>query len=398
VHILFHIVLSVIGLALAATSLPLLLELAVFSVAAVLPTGRAMVLGNKGERLRLAVIVPAHNEEKVIGACVRSVLSSCDDSVTVFVVAHNCLDKTADVAIQSGAQALILKDHVGGKGVALDYGFHEALRAGADAVLVVDADSVVAPNLTTEIAAHFRAGAYALQCRYEVSNASASTRTRLAALAFVGMNVLRPKARDRLGLSCGIFGNGFALSASALERVPYTANSLVEDLEYHLHLIRAGIRVEFVNESAVFGEMPEGSAAATTQRARWEGGRILMRRLWTGPLFRAVLRGNFRMLEPLLDLLALPSATQGMVLAGALVLGLAGQLRWLSAYAAVGVCVMLLYVLVAASLGPDPAASLRAVASVPGYIAWKIWMIPKTRMASRKDATWVRTKRNAEDL
>jgi len=104
------------------------------------------------------------------------------------------------------------------------------------------------------------------------------------------------------------------------------------------------------------------------------------------------------MLEPLLDLLALPSATQGMVLAGALVLGLAGQLRWLSAYAAVGICVMLLYVLVAASLGPDPAASLRAVASVPGYIAWKIWMIPKTRMASRKDATWVRTKRNAEDL
>jgi cellulose synthase/poly-beta-1,6-N-acetylglucosamine synthase-like glycosyltransferase len=375
-----------------------LLELAAFSVAAVLPTRRAMVSENKSERLRLAVIVPAHNEEKVIGACVRSVLSSCDDSVTVFVVAHNCSDKTADVAIQSGAQALILNDDVGGKGVALDCGFHEALRAGADAVLVVDADSVVAPNLTTEIAAYFRAGSQALQCRYEVSNASASTRTRLAALAFVGMNVLRPKGRDRLGLSCGIFGNGFALSASALEQVPYTANSLVEDLEYHLHLIRAGIRVEFVNESAVFGEMPEGSAAATTQRARWEGGRMLMRRMWTGPLFREVLRGKLKMLEPLLDLLAFPSATEGVVLAGALALGLAGQLKWLTAYAVFGICVMLLYVLVAASLGPDPAASLRAVASVPGYIAWKIWMIPKTRLASRKDATWVRTKRNAEDL
>jgi cellulose synthase/poly-beta-1,6-N-acetylglucosamine synthase-like glycosyltransferase len=384
---------------LTAMSLPLLVELALLSVAAGMPSRRFSVSSDSEmQMLRLAVIVPAHNEEKVIGECVRSVLASSNDSVALFVVAHNCSDKTAEVAEKAGAQAIVLNDEVGGKGVALDFGFHKALSAGADAVLVGDADSVVAPNLTTAIAARFLAGAQALQCRYEVSNDSASTRTKLATLAFLGMNVLRPKGRDRLGLSCGIFGNGFALSADALERVPYTANSLVEDLEYHLHLIRAGIRVEFVNESAVFGEMPEGSAAATTQRARWEGGRILMRRLWTGPLLREVTRGKLKMLEPLLDLLAVPLATEGMILTGALALGLLARLTWLSSYAAVGIGVMVLYVVVAASLGPDPGDSLRAIASVPGYIAWKIWMIPRTRMASRRDATWVRTKRNSEDL
>ena len=378
-------------------TLPLLAELAVLSMAALMPT-RPIAKAPARDILRLAVIVPAHNEERGIGECVRSVLASSDDSVSIFVVAHNCSDRAAEAARQAGAQALVLNDNIGGKGVALDFGFHEALRAGADAVLVVDADSVVAPNLTTAIAARFSAGAQALQSRYEVSNKATSTRTRLASLAFLGINVLRPKGRDRLGLSCGIFGNGFALSAGALQQVPYTANSLVEDLEYHLNLIRAGIRVEFVNESSVFGEVPDNSAAATTQRARWEGGRILMRREWTWPLLREVVRGRLRMLEPLLDLLVLPLATEGMILAVTLVLGLVAHITWLSIYASVGIGVMAFHVVAAASLGPDPSGSLAAIASVPAYAAWKIWMIPRTRLASRRDAKWVRTKRNTEDV
>ena len=196
------------------------------------------------------------------------------------------------------------------------------------------------------------------------------------------MNVLRPRGRDRLGLSCGIFGNGFALSAATLRAVPYTANSLVEDLEYHLNLIRAGIRVEFVDDAAVYGEMPAGSAAATSQRARWEGGRILMRRTWSGPLLREVLRGQLAMLEPLLDLRALPLATEAMLLIVALVLAVAGRLPWLEFYSTIGLAGIVLYVAVSATLGPEPGATLRALLSVPGYIAWKIWMIPRTQARS----------------
>jgi cellulose synthase/poly-beta-1,6-N-acetylglucosamine synthase-like glycosyltransferase len=210
------------------------------------------------------------------------------------------------------------------------------------------------------------------------------------------MNVLRPLGRHRLGLSCGIFGNGFALSAATLARVPYTPNSLVEDLEYHLHLIRAGIRVEFLNHAAVFGEMPDTTSAAASQRARWEGGRILMRRLWTRPLALEVLRGRPRLLEPLLDLLALPLATEAALLAFALLIGLPMQLAWLSDYAAFGIATLILYVLVAASLAPDPWATLQALASAPAFLAFKLMMVPRTRLAARRDAAWVRTQRNAD--
>ena len=385
-----HLIVASVGLLLIAASLPLLLELLALSIAASLPARPSS--RSLAHTLRHAVIIPAHNEERLIAQCVASL----GDAAQIFVIAHNCSDATAQRATDAGATALILNDSVGGKGTALDFGFRHAIAAGADILIVIDADSIAGPDLVARVSASFAGGAIAVQCRYEVANADANRRTRLAALAFRGMNVLRPRGRHRLGLSCGIFGNGFALSAETLSKVPYTANSLVEDLEYHLHLLRAGIRVTFLNDAAVFGEMPVNTAAASSQRARWEGGRILMRRLWTRPLALEVLRGRLQMLEPLLDLLALPLATEAAILILILTAGLAAHIFWLALYGVVGGVSILLYVLVAAMLGPEPGGTLAALVSVPGFLLWKVMMIPRTRLAARADASWVRTERNAE--
>jgi cellulose synthase/poly-beta-1,6-N-acetylglucosamine synthase-like glycosyltransferase len=386
----FHLIVALFGCALVAGTLPLLLELLVLSISAALPG--APVQRRQGDPLRVAVVIPAHNEEKMIRKCVESV----GPAAHVFVVAHNCSDATAERAVEAGATVLELKDAIGGKGAALDFGFQKAMGAGARILLVLDADSIAGPELVAAVSAAFAAGAQAVQCRYVVANPEANRRTRLAALAFLGMNVLRPLGRHRLGLSCGIFGNGFALSASTLAKVPYTPNSLVEDLEYHLHLIRAGVRVEFLNHASVFGEMPETTSAATSQRARWEGGRILMRRLWTKPLALEVLRGHLRMIEPLLDLLALPLATEAALLLLALACGLAAHIHLLTAYGMVGAATLMFYVLVAASLGPNTWQTLQALAAAPAFLAWKVLMIPRTRLAARADAAWVRTERNSE--
>jgi GTP:adenosylcobinamide-phosphate guanylyltransferase len=388
---IFHLLLAAIGAVLVALTLPLALELGVLSLAAAFPTRRQPA--PPGSPIRLAVVIPAHNEEKLIAQCVATLAGAS----AVYVIAHNCTDRTAELATLAGATVLPLHDAVGGKGNALDFGFRHALAAGAQAILVIDADSIAAPTLIPAVAQAFAAGAAAVQCRYQVANARANSRTRLAGLAFLGMNVLRPLGRHRLGLSCGIFGNGFALSAATLAAVPYTSNSLVEDLEYHLHLIRAGIRVQFLNHATVFGEMPETGAASTSQRARWEGGRILMRRTWSPRLAAEVLRGHLRLLEPLLDLLALPLANQAGLLVITVALGLAAHIPWLTLYAAVALATAALYVLVAALLGPQPAATFQALAFAPAYLAWKVLLIPRTRLAARTDAAWVRTQRNPND-
>jgi cellulose synthase/poly-beta-1,6-N-acetylglucosamine synthase-like glycosyltransferase len=374
--------LTIAGIALLLPTLPLVLELCVLTLAAVFPA-RVPSSGSTAEIL-LAVLIPAHNEEKLISAC----LCSLGKSFPIFVVAHNCTDATAALASAAGAKVLELNDDgTRGKGAALHHGFTQALAAGAQSVLVIDADSTVSRNLLDTVHTAFASGAAAVQVRYVAANPDASTGTRLQALALRGINVLRPRGRARLGLSCGIFGNGFALSAATLKRVPYLAHSIVEDLEYHFALIRAGIRVDFLNDATVFGQLPDNNDAAGTQRARWEGGRALLRRRLAFPLLGEVLRGHLSLLEPLLDLLSVPLADAALLL-------LLATFTPARIYAGFSLEIFGLYILIAALLGGEPLRDLAALGQAPFYLAFKIANFGRTRRAARGDTAWVRTERN----
>ena len=378
---------NAVSLLLLFATLPLTLELLVLSISALIPIRAPKTRAPAA--FRLAVVIPAHNEERLITTCINSLRADRTTPFEVFVVAHNCTDQTAELASAAGARVLPLVG-LGGKGLALDHGFRKALELGADAVLVVDADSVVSKNLLAAVSGSIRAGASAVQARYEVANPDENQRTRLSALSIFGMNVVRPRGRANLGLSCGMFGNGFALAADTLHLVPYTANSLVEDLEYHLRLLNAGTKVNFLDHACVFGEMPKASPAASTQRARWEGGRVQLRRTLALPMLNKVLGGELGLLEPLLDLLCLPLATQLPLLFLACIM----PVRWARIYGGVGLLGAVFYVVVCFILTIDKKSSLRALAAVPGYILWKALMLSKTAFASRQGAAWVRTDRN----
>jgi cellulose synthase/poly-beta-1,6-N-acetylglucosamine synthase-like glycosyltransferase len=380
--------------ALVLATLPLLIELLVLTGAALLPSEAANKNRNSAAGFSLAIIVPAHNEEALIGRCVRSILASRPQFVEVLVVAHNCSDNTALEAERAGARVLHLNESSqSGKGCALHHGFSTALAEGFDAVLVIDADSVVSANLVDAVRNSFLSGSQAVQSRYEILAASSNRRGQLMSLAFMGFNVIRPRGRQKLGLSVGIFGNGFGLRREVLERLPYEARSTTEDLEYHLTLVDAGIRVEFLNSAQVVSEAPASSSGATTQRARWEGGRFRMMKQWSPRLLVRVLNGRLRLLEPLLDLLGLPLAYEVGLLAVALCL----PIGWLRFYAASAFALIAFHILVAAANGPDFRGAMKALLTAPLYILWKLWMFPRIWLASRSDAPWVRTSRDASN-
>ena len=98
---------------------------------------------------------------------------------------------------------------------------------------------------------------------------------RYAALA--ALHYLRPLGRARLGLSCGLKGNGMA-STPVLERYGWDWFTLAEDVELHLALVAAGSRVDFVPETTVLADMPVTLAQAASQNERWERGRLEMLR------------------------------------------------------------------------------------------------------------------------
>ena len=380
--------LAAFGGILTAVTLPLVLEL--FLVTTAFLSRRRRQHRACAIAPHIAVIVPAHNEESLIEACVISLLESAAGTARVLVVAHNCKDRTADVAVRAGAELLIYNDEAArGKGHALRHGFNYAIKDGAEAVLVVDADSTVSRNLIPEVLRSLSEGAAAVQCRYEMQQSVNNARSRLSSLAFRAFTYIRPAGREQLGLSAGISGNGFALTASLLKKVPYEAFSVVEDLEYHIHMVMAGERVRFIENAVVSSHCPPSSTGETVQQSRWQGGRMWVARKWILPLLGQVALGRVRMLEPMLDLACLPLAYGvAALLAECLI-----PLPWVRMYAVASLGVVVVHVLTAAWAGPDFLGTLRMLATAPVYILWKMRLVPGILKASSQRAKWVRTDR-----
>jgi cellulose synthase/poly-beta-1,6-N-acetylglucosamine synthase-like glycosyltransferase len=320
----------------------------------------------------------------------------------VVVIADNCTDETAVRARAAGAGVMVRRDPARrGKGHALSYAFDRILAdSWADAVVVVDADTVVSPNLLDAFAARLARGALAVQAEYVVRNPTASWRTLLMAVALGAVHSLRSLARERLLLSCGLRGNGMCFSTSLLRAVPHDASSVVEDLEYGIRLGEAGYRVHFAHEAHVYGEMPAGEHASGTQRQRWEGGRRRMARAHAIRLLVQGARFHDRVLFDLaVDLLVPPVAT--LVVVAALGLTASAALSWRAghlvgvAWAWLGCGLgLLVYGLRGWQLSGTGTKGLLAFSFVPRYVAWKLLLGLRSSAHARSE--WVRTARVEE--
>jgi cellulose synthase/poly-beta-1,6-N-acetylglucosamine synthase-like glycosyltransferase len=381
---------DVLGLILIAVTLPLVVELLMVTTACYLPKRKREDGTPLPKSPSLIILVPAHNEERLVGRSVKSLRASAMENAKVVVIAHNCSDHTAEEARRAGAEALVYNDSdAKGKGYALRFGFSYAIESGYDAAMVVDADSVVTFNTVPELREALAQGADVVQCRYEMKSNGNKAKEVLSALAFRGFTFIRPLGRERLGLSAGILGNGFAVTTQTLKEVPYDAFSIVEDLEFHLHLMRAGKCVRFIEDAVVTSHLPTSSDAENSQRSRWEGGRLRVAKMSLVPLFKEVLRGHYSMIEPVLDLAGLPLAFAAVALLAALAL----PVHAVRLYAVTALIIMTVHVVTAAWAGPNFFRTLRTLSMVPLYILWKLCLIPRLFRASHAQAAWIRTAR-----
>jgi cellulose synthase/poly-beta-1,6-N-acetylglucosamine synthase-like glycosyltransferase len=382
---------DVITFLLIALTLPGTVELAFLTFGAWLFRAQPVSTASRAFS-RIAVLVPAHNESLSIALCLRS-LQACDPpaaALAIVVIADNCTDDTAAVAAGAGARVLERDDpDRRGKGYALDFAFRCLLAEGVEAFVVVDADSSVDRNFVRAFEARFAAGAEALQCIYRAPEGVADAKTRLRSILWFAFNVVRPSAREFWRLSVGILGNGFGMTRETLARVPYDVSSITEDLDYHLRLLDAGIRVEFLADTTVRSALPSGESAAGTQRARWEGGRIAAIREWTPRLLSSLLRGHRWALEPLLELWLLPLSYHVLLLVPLMFLPNAlGR-----GYALAALLLVCVHAISAVRLG-GRWRDLLVFSQVPVYLFWKLRMLPEILAKAGKNATWVRTDRS----
>jgi len=383
---------SVFDLLLCILSLPVWLFSAYLLLASLLSARLTTPLPATNRRFRF--IVPAHNESAGIAATVKSLLAVAYPSALfdIVVVADNCSDDTAEQARSAGATVLERQNaELRGKGYALNYAF-SALPEDVDAVVVIDADTLVSANILSAFSARRELGAQAIQADYAVRNPDASWRTRLMAIAFGSFHIVRSRFRERLQLSCGLRGNGMCFSAELLKQVPHDAFSVVEDVEYGLRLGEAGHRVFYADEAHVYGEMVSKADASTSQRRRWEDGRKQLVRLHARRMLGVALRQRRRVpFDLALDLLIPPLsrlaalAVIGLVVALAFALPVSGGIFGFCAFS------LVVYVFRGWAVSGTGLRGLGTLLLAPGYVLWKLSL--KLRRSPSATKNWVRTKR-----
>ena len=402
------ILLQALDLVITIALLPFFGFLALITIAAIANrwVTRHRATGIAPTQSRFLIVIPAHDEAGAIGSTVRSCLSLDYDRglYEVYVIADNCSDSTAQEAREAGATVVERVDpELRSKGHALEYFFTQYAPgrpdAGYDAAVLIDADTVAHPDLLTEFNIALARGQNWIQGYYTVRNPDASWRTRMMTFAFSLANGVWMRGLEGMGLSVGLKGNGMCFAARALQRFPWRAYGLVEDMEFALMLRTVGERVRFLPEAVVFGEMvSKAGPGAASQRRRWEAGRRSLRGKFASPLARSAKLGPIHKILYLIDLFFPPLST---LASGLLVMAGLEWLRWpasfQSPFGIIMTCThsamlltLIIYLLSPLVLMGLPARYLRSLVAVPYYLVWKLIIA-----AGRRPQGWVRTPRES---
>lgn len=238
-----------------------------------LPLSRKKNVGStkNSTKARFAVFVPAHNEENVIFSSARSILMAeyPTDQFDVFVIADNCTDKTASLAIAAGAKALVRQDEIQkGKQYALEWGFNQIDLSNYDAVVILDADNHIEPDLLSILNGHLMAGHNIIQAYVETKNPGDSWISMNYAYALWYLHRLL-MVRTRLGMSAWLAGTGVCIQTDVLKKVGWNVTTLTDDVEYTCQLLLKGEKVYLAEEAKVYDQKPIGIKDSMKQRLRW---------------------------------------------------------------------------------------------------------------------------------
>lgn len=366
------------------------------------PRGRA-------PRVRFLVMIPAHNEELVLPQTLAAINADRRDGDHVVVVADRCTDATAEIARDHGA--IVLErgpGEPGGRAPARQDGIAYALGRLAgdtdhrdlkvspaeppewDAMVMVDADSIIEPGFFDACERMLAIGPPALQARSEAEQPDRAGRglvaqASLAAFAIQGLTM--PRGRDRLGFSVRLRGTGMVLRREVVEHFRFRAPAS-EDLWFSLDLCLAGILPRHVESARLRSASTRSVDAFAGQKTRYEAGRMSAAREYLPKLLRRRTKGS---LEAAWFLATPPFAVAvGSVAAGlalallAGLLGLGWALVWTLAAALAALALVLVVALVQARAGLDTWLALLAA---PVYVPWKLMVQLRALLSVRRGET-----------
>src|SRR6202045_3501391 len=254
---------------------------------AVYDRGHERILGRPAEiasyKPRVAVLIPAYNEEKVIERTVKAALNSDYPNLRVIVIDDGSKDRTLEVAHrafakeESAGKVIILTKPNGGKAEALNYGI-EHLR-DAEIFVGIDADTVIAHDAIARLVPHFiNPKVAAVAGNAKVGN-RVNLWTRWQALEYITSQNFERRALNTLNAVSVVPGAiGAWRTADVRAAGGYHHDTVAEDADLTMALLQAGYRVNYEDLALAYTEAPTNANALMRQRFRWSFG--ILQAVW----------------------------------------------------------------------------------------------------------------------
>ena len=226
---------------------------------------------------KVAVLIPAYNEEKVIERTVRAALNSNYPNLRVIVIDDGSKDRTLEVARNAfraetaSGKVLILGKKNSGKAEALNYGIEHI--GDAELFVGIDADTIIAPDAIARLVPHFINPRVAAIVGIAKVGNRVNLWTRWQALEYITSQNFERRALDVLGAVSVVPGAIGCWRVSAVrEAGGYHIDTVAEDADLTMALLRRGYRVEYEDLALAYTEAPTNANGLMRQRFRWSFG------------------------------------------------------------------------------------------------------------------------------
>lgn len=247
---------------------------------------------------KYAILIAARNEKNVIGNLLDSIKKQDypQDKLTVFVVADNCTDNTAEIVRKKGAICYERFDNEHKtKGFALEYLLDNIEkdygRMSFEGYFIFDADNLLNSNYISKMNDAFDSGERIITSYRNTKNFDENWIASTYALHWIRSIRANHRARSVLRLATNIQGTGF-LFTNEIVKNGWHYTSLTEDRALTADAVAQGYRISYQDEAEFFDEQPISLKVALRQRLRWSKGHLLAF-VETGPkLFVNVIFGK----------------------------------------------------------------------------------------------------------
>ncbi|WP_281194823.1 glycosyltransferase [Halorubrum sp. F4] len=222
----------------------------------------------------VTVLVPAYNEERYVGRCLRSIRDSTyHGPLSIVVVDDGSTDGTyAEALSEAGAATRVIRTANGGKHAALNAALE---HTETDLVVAVDADSTIHPDAIAELVRDFERhdDVGAIAGNVKVDNRGSLVADLQALEYVVGINTFR-RAFDLFGAVTVVPGSLGAFRRDVLAEVRgYSPDTVTEDFDLTIEILKRGYAIH-ASEAVVYTEAPDTWRDLYAQRRRWFQGNL----------------------------------------------------------------------------------------------------------------------------